>query len=290
MNDEDDDANRKHKWIWFLILVLFLTSCNNTAKETTDGNNQYPASPFDKQPLPARVPYTATSIDSSKFTVYLTFDDGPNAGTSTVKHILDQEGVPGSFFIVGLHALNASPHQKIILDSLRKSEQYVVANHSLTHAYRNHFHAYYTDPSGVVLDFKKAKDTLHLNNNLGRGPGSNFWRLPGVHANYTALTTPAADSLQNAGFEIMGWDWEWMFRKGTLLVQSADQMYQEIDSFLVHRETRIPKHFVLLTHDLTFKDEKDSASLVQLIHLLKQNRNMQFALITQYPGLHKKND
>src|SRR6476620_5929421 len=40
--------------------------------------------------------------------LYLTFDDGPNRGTKNVLHIMQDEKVPVTFFIVGEHVFASS--------------------------------------------------------------------------------------------------------------------------------------------------------------------------------------
>ncbi|HYG49291.1 MAG TPA: polysaccharide deacetylase family protein, partial [Flavobacteriales bacterium] len=50
--------------------------------------------------------------------LYITFDDGPNKGTRNVLDIVQDEGVPVSFFIVGEHVF-ASPTQARLWDSLK---------------------------------------------------------------------------------------------------------------------------------------------------------------------------
>src|SRR6476620_7367787 len=49
-----------------------------------------------------------TTIKNKKKKLYLTFDDGPNRGTKNVLHIMQDEKVPVTFFIVGEHVFASS--------------------------------------------------------------------------------------------------------------------------------------------------------------------------------------
>src|SRR4051794_3987169 len=57
-------------------------------------------------------------LRKKKKKLLLTFDDGPNKGTRNVLHIVQDEKVPVSFFIVGEHAF-ASAAQQQMWDSLQ---------------------------------------------------------------------------------------------------------------------------------------------------------------------------
>jgi peptidoglycan/xylan/chitin deacetylase (PgdA/CDA1 family) len=75
--------------------------------------------------LPGRVLYRLPSPD----TVYLTFDDGPNAGhTRAVLDVLDRHGARATFFMVGrdVHA-----HPELVDEVVRRGHR--IGNHSLIH-------------------------------------------------------------------------------------------------------------------------------------------------------------
>ena len=68
---------------------------------------------------------------------------------------------------------------------------------------------------------------------------------------------PAADSLFNKGYKVLGWDVEWHFdARG--LVQDPCSMIEAIDSLMAGNKTRTPGHLVLLAHDQAFSGRQDS--------------------------------
>jgi peptidoglycan-N-acetylglucosamine deacetylase len=217
--------------------------------------------------------------------IYLTFDDGPNKGTRKVLSIMQQEQVPVTFFIIGEHVF-ASIGQQQTWDSLKMAKEIELCNHSYTHAWNNHYESYYDNPDSVVADFKRSQDSLKLDNNVCRTPGRNVWRIDTLHFTDLKKTREAADSLQHAGFAIMGWDLEWHYRPGDLALEStADDLLRQIDSVFEHHRTRSPEHLVLLAHDQVYADGNDSAELHNFIKKLKGREDYEIELVSKYPGI-----
>jgi peptidoglycan/xylan/chitin deacetylase (PgdA/CDA1 family) len=221
--------------------------------------------------------------------LYVTFDDGPNRGTRNVMHIVQDEGVPVSFFIVGEHVF-ASPTQAHLWDSLKMMQQVDLCNHSYGHAH-NRYSAYYQEPDSVVRDFQKTQDSLQLTNNIGRTPGRNIWRIDTLQFTDLKKSAAAADSLQKAGFVLMGWDLEWHFDPKTMSVTTpAETIVAEIDSVFKHRHTKRPDNLVLLAHDQVYQKSEDSFQLRQFFQLLKKRDDYEFTLVSHYPGVDKASD
>ncbi len=217
--------------------------------------------------------------------IYLTFDDGPNKGTRKVLSIMQQEEVPVTFFIIGEHVF-ASIGQQDNWDSLKMAKQIELCNHSYTHAWNNHYESYYDHPDSVVQDFKRSNDSLHLDNNICRTPGRNVWRIDTLRFTDLKKTREAADSLQQAGFAIMGWDLEWHYRASDLsLENTADDLLRQIDSVFEHHRTRSPEHLVLLAHDQVYADADDSVELHNFIRKLKGREDYEIELVSKYPGI-----
>ena len=215
--------------------------------------------------------------------VYLTFDDGPNKGTRNVLHIVQDEQVSASFFLVGEH-VEGSAYQERMWDSLQAATDVALCNHSYSHA-SNHYLVYYQNPAAVVADFERTKDSLHLTNNIARTPGRNIWRTDSLHYTDIAASTAAADSLQKAGFVVMGWDVEWKFNPQTMSVTTtADNLLAQIDSSFSHRQTREADNLVVLAHDQVYTKSDDSMQLRQLLQKLKLRSEYELSLITDYPG------
>lgn len=111
------------------------------------------------------VPPDATTVQTvvlqpkSDFIVFLTFDDGPEAGTREVYDLLKSMGVKGSFFLVGESATHYTKHvdagfvRTLFTDGLVQ-----VANHSHTHAHQ-FYSSFYTQ--GLRIN----RDTLEPDSN-----------------------------------------------------------------------------------------------------------------------------
>ena len=219
---------------------------------------------------------------NKKKKLYITFDDGPNKGTRNVLYIVQDEGVPVSFFIVGEHVF-ASPTQAKLWDSLQIASQIELCNHSYSHAH-SRYESYYAQPDSVVADFKRTHDSLDLNNTIARTPGRNIWRIDTLQFTDLKKSAVAADSLQRAGFKLMGWDLEWHFDHKTMcVVTTAEKMVAQIDSVFKHNRTKNKDHLVLLAHDQAYAKSEDSFQLRQFFQLLKQ-KDYELSLVTDYPG------
>lgn len=219
--------------------------------------------------------------------LYITFDDGPNKGTKNVLHIVQDEGVPVSFFIVGEHVF-ASPTQARLWDSLKIARQIELCNHSYSHA-RSRYESYYAKPDSVVADFKRTHDSLDLTNTIARTPGRNIWRIDTLQFTDLKKSAVAADSLQKAGFKLMGWDLEWHFDHKTMCVATnAEKMVAQIDSVFKHNRTKNKDHLVLLAHDQAYVKSEDSFQLRKFFQLLKQ-KDYELSLVRDYPGAASSN-
>jgi hypothetical protein len=198
---------------------------------------------------------------------------------------MQEEDVPVTFFIVGEHVF-ASVGQQQTWDSLKMAKQIEICNHSYTHAGHNHYEAYYNKPDSVVNDFKRSKDSLKLDNNVCRTPGRNAWRIDTLQYTDLRKSKIAVDSLEKAGFAIMGWDLEWHYNPRDLTLENtADDLMRQIDSVFAHHKTRSPERLVLLAHDQVYADVNDSIELHNFIHMLKLNEDYELELVSSYPGI-----
>lgn len=217
-------------------------------------------------------------------TIYLTFDDGPNKGTKKMMHIVQQEAIPVTVFIVGEHVYG-SKEQHAVFDSLVNSRLFEIANHSYTHAFKNKFAKFYTVPDNAVKDFKRCADSLHLTANIVRTPGRNIWRTATIVNTDIKITAPAADSIYKNGFTQVGWDLEWHYTDSLTLKNNSDEMLSKVDSMFTNNKTKTPNHLVLLAHDQVYADVKDSAQLHQFIIKLKAKNEYNFEVVSRYPEL-----
>lgn len=260
-----------------LLTVLALgSSCNNvsdlptTAVTTTE--------PTLEEAKPA---IETIEDDSTRRVLYLTFDDGPMRGTSTVLNILENHKAPATFFLIGLHAAHM-PGAKQDMARLRSNTLFELCNHSYTHAYRNSFDKFYLDTLGAVADFQRAQDSLNFPNNILRTPGNNMWRTDKYVQNTMKRYVPASKALHNHGFRLAGWDVEWHNYKQQLK-QSAESLKKEIDASFAQSLNKAQGHCVLLMHDAAFHDPKDSASLAQFIVLVQADTLYRMSVISKHP-------
>jgi hypothetical protein len=231
-----------------------------------------------------KVPAVAPIKKKKKKTIYLTFDDGPNKGTKNVMHIMEEEQMPVTLFIIGEHVYG-SRLQLSLYDSVSQNSLFEIANHSFTHAFENNFRRFYQLPDSAVSDFKRCADSLHLTTNIIRTPGRNIWRTDSIHCTDIKSSIAAADSLYENGFRAIGWDVEWHFNNLQRPVQSTDEMLNEIDSAFAKNRTKTIDHLVLLAHDQVYIGCDDSASLHNFIIQLKKKDEYNFETVSKYPGI-----
>jgi peptidoglycan-N-acetylglucosamine deacetylase len=235
----------------------------------------------------AKAPAPGVKKKPKKKKLYLTFDDGPNKGTKNVLTIVKDEQVPVSFFIVGQHVF-ASFGQHQLWDSLKMTEEIELCNHSFCHA-KGQYEKYYRSPDSVVNDFKRTRDSLELDNTIARTPGRNIWRIDTLHFTDLKKSSAAADSLEKAGFILMGWDLEWQFDHKTMSVTTtAEKMIAAIDSVFKKERTKCKDNLVLLAHDQAYVKSSDSIELRLFLQMLKQKDEYEFSLVSNYPGADKQ--
>jgi peptidoglycan/xylan/chitin deacetylase (PgdA/CDA1 family) len=70
----------------------------------------------------------SAALTGGRFTVALTFDDGPSAWTASVLDVLDREGVPGTFFVVGRYVAD-----RAAVVARAAASGHGVHNHSWSH-------------------------------------------------------------------------------------------------------------------------------------------------------------
>ncbi|SDZ73734.1 Peptidoglycan/xylan/chitin deacetylase, PgdA/CDA1 family [Arachidicoccus rhizosphaerae] len=241
---------------------------------TTAGSDLPPAAAFDQ--------------DTTKKYIYLTFDDGPQAGTMNVYHTLKELGVKGTFFMVGLHETFGKKWHDIV-DTIRAGyPDILLANHSFTHA-NGHYMSFYHNHQACFEDFMKAQKSLGVERKYIRLPGNSGWVLStGIKAH--DLVRPVCQLLDSAGYSVFGWDLEWSFKRdplgpGSVPVQSADKMIRMVENAVSGHHTHKRNAMVLLTHDRMFHRDNYRDSLYKVIHELKtRHPEYVFETVENYPG------
>jgi len=270
-------------------ITIAFTACNYYKTQTAAPHSTSSAAvstiqfslPDSSKITPAVVP------KKKKKTIYLTFDDGPNKGTKKMMHIVEQEQVPVTVFIIGQHVYG-SKEQSATFDSLVACKYIEIANHSFTHAFQNKFSRFYTVPDSALKDFIRCADSLHLTANIIRTPGRNIWRTATISSTDITTSKPAADSLYQQGFTEVGWDLEWHFDNALKLTNTGDELLRQLDSLFTNGKTKTPDHLVLLAHDQVYEDAADSCELHQFIKKLKAKDEYNFEMVSKYPQLKRE--
>ena len=264
------------------IFFLFMAACQKPSSKIKSTIKNSTANVVKKVKPPQ-----VFSKKKRKKKLYITFDDGPNRGTGNVLHIVQDEQIPVTFFVVGEHVFASNP-QRQMWDSLQIADHIAICNHSYSHA-KQRYAQYYQQPDSVVKDFLRTHDSLGLNNTISRTPGRNIWRVDSLRFTDLKSSTAAADSLAKAGFVLLGWDLEWHYDHTSMTVkQSAEKMVQEIDSAFANGDMKQADHLVLLAHDQVYTTSDDSMQLRQFIKRLKEKDEYELALVTNYPGALRK--
>lgn len=174
--------------------------------------------------------------------IYLTFDDGIQAGTEEVLQLLKEKGIKGTFFLTGVHLWYAFSYypekaKKILQDIY---ENHIIANHSYSHA-NDHYSSFYRSGGvlidnkntrmSVVNDFEKCKNQINyylgqiynkdfskLKFPLAKNQKKPLARFPGTNTWYVN------DKLKDIKSTDRGNRWE-LSQKDTK--EEADELYKE---------------------------------------------------------------
>merc|ERR1711982_45974 len=249
-----------------------------------------------------------------KTIIYLTFDDGPNQGTSLVLDVLKKHQVPATFFINSINldgtTISQDISHKMILRTVQ--EGHTLADHSYDHLKHNNYDNQqnyknlYTDlgyfgekNSKPVLDILRKSSASHAAdyvkytmNTFVRLPYTNAWRVNNIKADCPSCTVPAlsgqiaiqvGDSLAGAGKYVFGWDQEWDTNYSIKRVRhSGGDMFRKLKL----DKTKSSRKLVLLMHDYAFRPSKsltelDVTELENFIISAKEN-GFTFSTIDKY--------
>jgi peptidoglycan/xylan/chitin deacetylase (PgdA/CDA1 family) len=135
--------------------------------------------------------------------VVLTFDDGPNPGTTTaVLDALQRECVLATFFLIGRNAA-AYPE----LARRERAEGHTVAYHSFSHPMLDHMH-----PEGAEAEINRgfaAVDKALYGDATGQ-PRTPFFRFPGFASTSRLLDRLAARNIVVFSADLWASDWNRM--------------------------------------------------------------------------------
>lgn len=289
--------------------LTFSTSCNNAntpqnsqakdsaAATTTDTVPTVAGNTIDTTPQQTPVDTAgkvadldsglAAAPDTAKRYIYLTWDDGPQPpGSSNCFDIFKRAGVKATFFCIAVHNVGAA--RNALVDSIRNSyPQYLLANHSKTHAFSDHYIEFYHHPRAALQDFLEAQQKLGVPQKIVRLPGNSAWVRTG-EVKASNLVRPVCQLLDSAGYNVIGWDEEWGFKTvnhETVPRQGAETMARMIDRDFKEHHLHSHNALVLLAHDRMFARPNYADSLVKCINILKQDPRYVFETIDHYPGI-----
>jgi len=272
-------------YLWMVLFLNTLVSCNTF----TDNNSAKP-SKIKKSSVATVVPDTANiflrkpiTYDSTKKYIYLTFDDGPQHGTTACLHLVKQLNVKATFFMVAGNAYDT--YLREIVKNVRNSyPQILLGNHSYSHANNNYFY-FYHHPEMAAADFFQTQQILNVPYKIIRMPGNSAW-VGKNNMKASHLVKPVCELLDSAGYNVIGWDVEWGFNHKTANpVQSPEKMMAIVDSAFARNHTHTKNHLVILSHDRMFRNQNYTDSLHKFIELLKQHRDYVFETVDHYPNL-----
>ena len=256
-----------------LSVFMMAVSCKNEPKK-----EEVKAVVEAPKPLPGSI----IKFDSSKRYIYLTWDDSPQPpGTRICKDIFHKEGIKATFFSVGMHAFDFS--RKRLVDEIRNSyPEFLLANHSYTHGFKDKYKSFYNMPDSAVQDFLKNEQELKVPVKIIRLPGCNSWVLDGEMKGQPS-TKKVYEKLDALGYSVIGWDVEWRFLHGNVPMQSATEMVKEVNEKFEDQLTVAPNAIVILAHDRMFAKPQYADSLTRFITLLKSDPRNVFETIDHYP-------
>jgi peptidoglycan/xylan/chitin deacetylase (PgdA/CDA1 family) len=160
--------------------------------------------------------------------IYLTFDDGPTATTSTVLGILDDYGIPATFFVV--------PRE----ESAGLLRQIHEQGHAIgVHSYSHDYPVIYESVEAFLTDFNRARELIY--EQIGIAP--DIYRFPGGSANdwNGDVRDDIIAEMNRRGFS----HFDWNVQSNDLLPASWDYMYSHIRT-----EVAKQQRSVVLFHDV----------------------------------------
>jgi hypothetical protein len=195
--------------------------------------------------------------------IFLTFDDGPNAGTSDVLDALRGEGVTATFFLTGL-AMEKKPAEQYKLLKIMLKDGHVLANHGYDHDPMTKKGYKATTPAEVKKDFEGNVTKLDA---LFTGQGDTFpplkvARLPGDGRFMPSYVDMIVKQLK---IPHAGWDFE--FADNGRMGHIANRDWQGVTGVSATLPGLPRLDDILLLHDLHWRGKTNL--LAALIKKLK---------------------
>lgn len=269
---------------WVFFVVFLITSCDNVGQNIKKNLASLPAKKtIVKQQPKDQFAWKPIKYDTSKRYIYLTFDDGPQNGTTACLELVKKLNVKATFFMVGSHA-NSENLAALVRTVKYNYPQVLLANHSTSHA-NNKYKFFYHHSQIAAADFYLAQKTLHVPYKIIRLPGNSAWVVDSV-IKASGLVKPVCHLLDSSGYSVIGWDVEWNFNHKTAYpMQRPYKIAEQVDTALARNHVHTKNHVVILTHDRMFRKENFTDSLAKFINILKKDPRNVFETIDHYPRL-----
>lgn len=263
-----------------IAIISSVTSCKNgtSDKAATDSTKT----------IKAIVPGDTMTLDPNKRYIYMTWDDSPQPpGTVICKKVFTEQDIKATFFAVGFNAFE--PSRTRIIDSIRnKYPQFLLANHSFSHGFRDHYKDFYTHPDSAVADLLQVEKQFKIAVKIIRLPGSNSWVGKDMNKGPQSAKQ-VRDRLDAMGYNVIGWDIEWEQKPGTKFPkQSATELFNLVNKRFEQEYTTEPNAIVILSHDRLFGTPQYSDSLTAFIKMIKSDPRNVFETIDHYPLVMRK--
>jgi len=215
------------------------------------------------------------------YSIYLTFDDGPCAGSEKVNELAWKDSLSINVFLIGKKAFGANKNSYLLHDYI--DNPYIeIGNHSYTHAER-HYRRYFKEPLLVLDDFNRNRDSLKVANNFARLPGRNFFRVDSLSRNDISNGKEAADTLASRGYSVFGWDVEWRNKEDrSIHLHTGKEMLAITEKMLLDKKTFNNDRIIILLHDTELKDSAFRTELEDFIQLAKQDGRFRFEHLSAY--------
>ena len=197
---------------------------------------------------------------TGKKVAYLTFDDGPDrVNTPKILDILEAQGVPATFYVLGYRA---EQNPEVLKRIFR--EGHAIGNHSYDHEYDN----LYSSPDNFLRQILRTDETIH--NILGVRP--LIVRAPG--GTFGNFTQEYWATMKSHGYTVH--DWNVCTNDATKENPNATQQIKYVD----RQTNEILKDNAanILMHCIESKEETVKA-LPEIISLLKE-KGYVFGVIT----------
>lgn len=271
--------------LFILPMIMAITSAVTSCK-SGGGNNKSAAD--STKTVKAAAPGDTIKLDPNKRYIYLTWDDSPQPpGTIMCKKVFVDQGVKATFFAVGFNAFE--PSRTRLIDSIRNEyPQFLLANHSFSHGFRDHYKDFYTHPDSAVGDLMQVEKQLKIPVKIIRLPGSNSWVGKDINKGPQSAKL-VRDRLDAMGYNVIGWDIEWEQKAGTKAPkQSATEMFNLVNKRFDQSYTTEQNAIVILSHDRLFGTPQYADSLTTFIKMLKADPRNVFETIDHYPLVMRK--